>query len=192
MRFRFYGADGTCASARLRASRGCADMRSGFEAGMNKIRGAHIVLLAPLMAGMAISTNSISAWNGSQRTPPAGNPQVERGRYLVEEVAKCPECHTPRNERGELRQDAWLSGAPIWIQPVSPIRNWADRAPAFPEFYRRARGTNSRKGHRTGRRGNSPADAYLPHESRRREGHYCLSQIVAPESVPELNCGNSL
>jgi len=137
MRLKFCGADGTCAAARLRAGWGCADMRSGFEADMNKIRGAHIVLLAPLMAGMAISTNSISAWNGSQRTPPAGNAQVERGRYLVEEVAKCPECHTPRNDRGELRQDAWLSGAPIWIQPVSPIRNWADRAPAlagFPSF----------------------------------------------------------
>jgi hypothetical protein len=55
----------------------------------------------------------------------------------VEEVAKCPECHTPRNERGELRQNAWLSGAPIWIQPVAHIQNWADHAPAlagFPSF----------------------------------------------------------
>jgi mono/diheme cytochrome c family protein len=63
--------------------------------------------------------------------------EVERGRYLVEEVAKCAECHTPRNERGELKADAWLRGAPIWIKPVAPISNWADRAPAlagFPSF----------------------------------------------------------
>src|ERR1700716_3009339 len=63
--------------------------------------------------------------------------EVERGRYLVEEVAKCPERHTPRNERGELRKDAWLRGAPIWIKPVAPIANWADRAPSlagFPSF----------------------------------------------------------
>ena len=61
----------------------------------------------------------------------ATNPDIERGRYLVEEVAKCPECHTPRNERGELRQDAWLAGSPIWIRPVAPISNWADHAPAL-------------------------------------------------------------
>lgn len=63
--------------------------------------------------------------------------KIERGRYLVEEVAKCAECHTPRNERGELKADAWLRGAPIWIKPVAPIPNWADRAPAlagFPSF----------------------------------------------------------
>jgi hypothetical protein len=54
--------------------------------------------------------------------------EIERGRYLVEEVAKCPECHTPRNARGELDRNAWLQGAPIWIMPVRPIPNWADRA----------------------------------------------------------------
>jgi mono/diheme cytochrome c family protein len=61
----------------------------------------------------------------------ATNPEIERGRYLVEEVAKCPECHTSRNESGALRQDAWLAGAPIWIRPVAPISNWADHAPAL-------------------------------------------------------------
>jgi hypothetical protein len=63
--------------------------------------------------------------------------EIERGRYLVEEVAKCPECHTPRNARGKLDHEAWLQGAPIWIMPVRPIPNWADRAPAlagFPSF----------------------------------------------------------
>ena len=55
--------------------------------------------------------------------------EVERGRYLVEEVAKCAECHTPRDASGNLDPQAWLQGAPIWIMPVRPIQNWADRAP---------------------------------------------------------------
>jgi mono/diheme cytochrome c family protein len=67
----------------------------------------------------------------------AGNPsqatvqktEVDRGRYLVEEVAKCAECHTPRDASGNLDPHAWLQGAPIWITPVRPIQNWADRAP---------------------------------------------------------------
>jgi hypothetical protein len=49
----------------------------------------------------------------------------------VEEVAKCPECHTPRKPDGELNGAAWLRGAPIWIRPVAPITSWADQAPAL-------------------------------------------------------------
>src|SRR6516165_12048145 len=54
---------------------------------------------------------------------------VARGKYLVEEVAKCPECHTPRDAQGNLDRQAWLWGAPIWITPVRPIQNWADTVP---------------------------------------------------------------
>lgn len=60
--------------------------------------------------------------------------EIERGRYLVEEVAKCVECHTPRNARGELDHEAWLQGAPIWIMPVKPIPNWAERVPPLAGF----------------------------------------------------------
>ncbi|HKV23487.1 MAG TPA: c-type cytochrome [Candidatus Acidoferrum sp.] len=63
--------------------------------------------------------------------------QIERGRYIVEDVAMCGECHSPRDANGELDQHAWLQGAPIWIMPVKPDPNWAMRAPAlagFPSF----------------------------------------------------------
>ncbi len=35
-----------------------------------------------------------------------------RGRYLVEALGHCGECHTPRNAIGGLMRDGWLSGAP--------------------------------------------------------------------------------
>lgn len=35
-----------------------------------------------------------------------------RGRYLVEALAHCGECHTPRNALGALDRDRWLFGAP--------------------------------------------------------------------------------
>lgn len=38
--------------------------------------------------------------------------QVQRGRYLVEGLAHCGECHTPRNALGGLDRSAWLGGAP--------------------------------------------------------------------------------
>jgi len=67
----------------------------------------------------------------SQRTEQQGNAEVERGRYLAEEVAKCAECHTPRKAQGELMRDEWLQGATIWIVPVVKTSNWAERAPAL-------------------------------------------------------------
>jgi mono/diheme cytochrome c family protein len=39
-------------------------------------------------------------------------PEEARGRYLVEALAHCAECHTPRTPLGGLDRAAWLSGAP--------------------------------------------------------------------------------
>jgi mono/diheme cytochrome c family protein len=68
------------------------------------------------------------AQTGSSRS--AEN-EVARGRYLVEEVAKCTECHTPRDANFELDRGRWLQGASIWIQPVHPVQNWAQFAPTL-------------------------------------------------------------
>ena len=92
-----------------------------------------------LVFPMLFLTTVLAASMGSTKsnTPLSDKIEIERGRYLVEEVAKCAECHTPRNALGELDHEAWLQGAPIWIMPVQPIPNWADRAPAlagFPSF----------------------------------------------------------
>ncbi len=40
------------------------------------------------------------------------DPELERGRYLVEALAHCGECHTPRGPLGGLDTSRWLSGAP--------------------------------------------------------------------------------
>lgn len=40
------------------------------------------------------------------------SPEIERGRYLVEALGHCAECHTPRNAIGGLDQTRWMQGAP--------------------------------------------------------------------------------
>lgn len=40
------------------------------------------------------------------------NAQLERGRYLVEAVGHCGECHTPRNAFGAIDTARWLAGGP--------------------------------------------------------------------------------
>lgn len=42
---------------------------------------------------------------------PATTPELQRGRYIVEALAHCTECHTPRNLLGGLDRSAWMAGA---------------------------------------------------------------------------------
>jgi cytochrome c5 len=59
---------------------------------------------------------------------------VARGKYLVTEVAKCQECHTPRDGNGNEDDSRWLQGASVWIMPVHHTSNWAMNAPAIAGF----------------------------------------------------------
>jgi mono/diheme cytochrome c family protein len=58
----------------------------------------------------------------------AKNSQLERGRYLVQRVGMCGDCHTPRDEKGVPIAGRELGGAPIDFKPVHPMP-WANTAP---------------------------------------------------------------
>jgi mono/diheme cytochrome c family protein len=74
--------------------------------------------------------------NAAGQKAPAAAEQgsVERGRYLVENVAMCEECHTPRDAAGNLDESRRLQGAPVWITPVHHTTDWAMNAPALAGF----------------------------------------------------------
>lgn len=55
--------------------------------------------------------------------------KIERGRYLVEEVAKCGECHTPKGPDGQPDRSRWLKGAVLDFQPIEPVPGWHKTAP---------------------------------------------------------------
>jgi mono/diheme cytochrome c family protein len=55
---------------------------------------------------------------------------VKRGAYLVNHVAQCGNCHTPRNSEGELDATRHLQGAPVWFKPTKiKFKKWEDTAP---------------------------------------------------------------
>jgi mono/diheme cytochrome c family protein len=61
---------------------------------------------------------------------PAGSAaQIERGKYLVEQVGMCGDCHTPHNDKGEPIREKWLQGAPLAFKPAVPMPVWADKSP---------------------------------------------------------------
>jgi mono/diheme cytochrome c family protein len=55
--------------------------------------------------------------------------KIERGKYLVEEVARCQECHTPKLENGDLDKSKWLKGTTLSVQPTAPIKGWHQNSP---------------------------------------------------------------
>ena len=56
---------------------------------------------------------------GYFKPTPAKGPQWNRGAYLVEALAHCSDCHTPRNFMGAVMPSKWLQGARIdqWYAP---------------------------------------------------------------------------
>ena len=51
----------------------------------------------------------------------AGAQSVARGKYLVEGTSLCNDCHTPRDDKGQLIMSKALHGAPIGFQPLHPM-----------------------------------------------------------------------
>jgi hypothetical protein len=95
-----------------------------------------LVLLAVGIGASRLSSKERAAAPPPQKASTAPAPQnlVDRGRYLVEDVAMCEECHTPRDAGGALDESRRLQGAPIWIVPVEANPNWAMNAPALAGF----------------------------------------------------------
>lgn len=55
--------------------------------------------------------------------------KIERGKYLVEEVGRCQECHTPKTEAGEFDTTKWMKGATLVGVPATPIAGWHQKSP---------------------------------------------------------------
>ncbi|MFZ0761188.1 MAG: c-type cytochrome [Candidatus Sulfotelmatobacter sp.] len=83
--------------------------------------GIALLLLVPLMLGQ------------KPRPRPRGvsSALIAHGKYLVERVGLCGDCHTPHDDKGEPIQGQWLQGAPIPFKPIVPMPVWAYKSPAI-------------------------------------------------------------
>ena len=66
---------------------------------------------------------------GANAAAPEEQSQVERGSYIVHRVAMCVQCHSPRNESGEMLPHHNLEGATMPVQSPFQYQIWAFRAP---------------------------------------------------------------
>lgn len=96
---------------------------------------AVVFVLSLSLAFMICSRpRSVGARERQNSRSQASQADIARGKYLVDEVARCTECHSPHLSSGAPDPARYLTGAPIWIRPTVPISNWADRAPALAGF----------------------------------------------------------
>lgn len=79
-----------------------------------------------LAAGSLLAAAQLSAAPLSRET----RDQIEAGRHIVEEIALCADCHTPRNQSGQLDQAHALQGAPLGFKPLMDMP-WAPAAPSI-------------------------------------------------------------
>jgi|SRR5579863_2174942 len=74
------------------------------------------LLLVPILAAQKKKPGAASAAT------------LAHGKYLIENVAGCNDCHTPHNEKGEPIQQQYLQGTLLPFKPAVPMPVWADKS----------------------------------------------------------------
>ncbi len=83
-----------------------------------------------IAATLLFAATAFAQTSRDQKSQPEG--EAARGRYFVEQVAMCIQCHTPRDRSGRLLREKYLGGAPVPVNPPPyPNTRWAARAPAI-------------------------------------------------------------
>lgn len=86
------------------------------------------IALALFSGGVTLALAQNQNAEGHNQTT-IGATDVSRGKYIVEGVAMCGQCHTPRDSNGNPDRTRWLQGAPVLWQPANPDPNWPLNAP---------------------------------------------------------------
>ena len=90
-----------------------------------------IFTVATIAVGLVAGEASLTlAQTGKEKNEKSGTAsEVARGKYLVESVAMCGQCHTPRDSNGNLDRSRWLQGSPVPYLSATQDPNWPINAP---------------------------------------------------------------
>ncbi len=88
-----------------------------------------ICVCAIVVAGNPRPAGAQEARKAVRAMPTSETSLVARGKYIVEDVAMCGTCHTPRKPNGELDRGRGLAGAPVPYLPAQPTPDWPTVAP---------------------------------------------------------------
>ncbi|MFN4099987.1 MAG: c-type cytochrome [Pararhodobacter sp.] len=82
----------------------------------------------PFSIRRALGVWKLLNFNDDYAIPVPDEAELARGHYLVESLAHCAECHTPRDALGGLDRSQWMAGAPNAVGegriPALPPQRW--------------------------------------------------------------------
>jgi mono/diheme cytochrome c family protein len=81
------------------------------------------------LVGLSLLEIPAKGQDAQGRGDKASKDILARGKYIVEGVAMCSQCHTPHDNAGSPDRGKWLQGAPVWLMPAMPISDWPLKAP---------------------------------------------------------------
>ncbi len=87
-------------------------------------------LIWSLMILVALGWAATGCNSGASTTGQVAADPLARGKYLVENVGMCQDCHTPMTPTGP-DPARWLQGAELPFAPTVPLPAWASAAPAI-------------------------------------------------------------
>jgi len=98
------------------------------------LRGRAIFSLFAFLALVLASRGAVPARAQSNTAQRAGLPagessEVVRGKYIVEGVAMCGQCHTPVDSDGNPDPSRWLQGGSVPWQSSRPSSDWPQMVP---------------------------------------------------------------
>jgi len=118
-----------------RMDRIAASRLNAQRAGANRWRLVTMAVFGIFLFAFICGPGGASAYAQASRQRPASEAgksggDVARGKYLVESVAMCGQCHTPRDSNGNVDRSHWLQGAPMpWVPANASSSNWPLTAP---------------------------------------------------------------
>jgi hypothetical protein len=84
-----------------------------------------------MIVAVAVASLSLVPVLAGQKHKTASAASLARGKYLVEQVGMCGDCHTPHNEKGEPIKEQLLQGATLPFKPIVPMPVWAEKSSAI-------------------------------------------------------------
>ena len=108
---------------------------SSFRSSASRRGFAMLALVVALaLVLVLISAGPAVAQKKQQKAAPSasensGGGSAARGKYIVESVAMCGQCHTPRDSEGNPDGAHWLQGSPLPYMPAKPDSDWPVSAP---------------------------------------------------------------
>ncbi|MGA9508677.1 MAG: cytochrome c [Candidatus Sulfotelmatobacter sp.] len=94
---------------------------------------AFVLLLLITAASLSHAQNNQAADKARNRSSVSQNSSTQgseaRGQYIVEDLSRCGQCHTPRLGDGSPDRSRWLQGAPVWLKSAEPVEDWPLQAP---------------------------------------------------------------